>query len=73
MAVANVKAPLEMMVRLSTPLSCNTRPVPERPDTVPPMVYVVGAVVEPQEARANENAIVKIVKYHFIFTLPPPH
>ena len=29
------------MVRLLVPLSCRTRPVPVRPEIVPPMVYVV--------------------------------
>ena len=37
MLVAKVKEPLEEMERLSPPLSSRTR-VPERPDTVPPMV-----------------------------------
>ena len=29
------------MVRLLVPLSCRTKPVPVRPEMVPPMVYVV--------------------------------
>src|SRR5271155_5968105 len=39
-AVGNVNPPLAVMVRLSPPLSCRTRPVPERFTTVPPMVTV---------------------------------
>src|SRR5271168_4569913 len=39
-AVGNVNPPLAVMVRLSPPLSCRTRPVPERLTTVPPMVTV---------------------------------
>ena len=40
--VAKVKAPLAEIGRLSPPLSRSTRPVPVRPETVPPMVYAVG-------------------------------
>src|SRR5690348_9401751 len=29
------------MLRLSVPLSCNTSPLPDSPETVPPIVYVV--------------------------------
>jgi hypothetical protein len=39
-AVAKVKAPFALIVSLSPPLSCKTRPVPVRPATVPPMVKV---------------------------------
>lgn len=35
--LANVKGPFAVTVRLSPPLSCNTKPVPERPETVPLM------------------------------------
>lgn len=37
--VWNVNDPFETMLRLSPPLSCNTKPAPESPETVPPMVY----------------------------------
>ena len=40
MAVAKVKLPLALMKALSPPLFRNTRPVPVRPETVPPMVKV---------------------------------
>src|SRR4029077_2571197 len=39
MAVLKVKVEFPVIVRLSIPLSCRTRPVPVRPVTVPPMVY----------------------------------
>jgi hypothetical protein len=38
MAVVNVKLPFALTDRLLLPLFCNTKPVPERPETVPPMV-----------------------------------
>ncbi len=37
-AVAKVKLPLPLMVRLSPPLFCSTSPLPVRPATVPPTV-----------------------------------
>src|ERR1700677_112886 len=39
-AVAKVKLPLLLMVRLSPRLSCNTSPDPVRPVTVPPIVNI---------------------------------
>src|SRR5665213_1515704 len=57
------------MVRLSPALSCNTRPVPAKPETVPPIVYVVGAVVEPQEIRKKGNATIANASNDFVFTL----
>ena len=38
--VANVNAPLALTLRSSPPLSCNTT-VPDSPDTVPPIEYVL--------------------------------
>ena len=35
-AVAKVKAPLALMARLLPPLFRSTKPVPLRPDTLPP-------------------------------------
>ncbi len=41
MLVVNAKlVALALTGRLLPPLSCNTSPVPERPDTAPPIVYV---------------------------------
>ena len=37
-AVVNVKLPSALTARLLPPLSCKTSPVPESPETVPPMV-----------------------------------
>jgi len=37
-AVAKVKVPLELTVRLSAPLSCSTNPDPTKPLTLPPIV-----------------------------------
>lgn len=64
MGVENVKAPLVVTVRLLPLLSCKTSPVPERPETVPPIVYVAGVGVvggaedeelpPPQEVRQKE-------------------
>ena len=48
MAVAKVKLPLAVMVRLSPPLSCKTKPVPVRPVIVPPMVKVEDDVWPPE-------------------------
>src|SRR5579863_9867288 len=62
-AVLKVKLPLVVMERLSPPLSCNTSPVPERPETVPPMVNVVGVgggvlppELPPPQAESNIKA-----------------
>ena len=43
--VAKVKVPLEPTARSSPPLFRSTRPVPVRPLTVPPMVYLGGGLV----------------------------
>src|SRR5271165_6323709 len=43
--VANVKDPFALTLRLSPPLSCSTT-VPDRPDTVPPTLYVGPLVQE---------------------------
>jgi hypothetical protein len=40
-AVANVNAPFAVTGKLSPPLSASTKPVPVKPVTVPPIVYVV--------------------------------
>src|SRR5882724_1733156 len=45
-AVLKVKEPLAGIVRLSPPLSCKTKPVPVRPETVTPMVAFTAAVVQ---------------------------
>ena len=45
MAVAKVKLPLAVTFRLSPLLSCSTSPLPDRPDTEPPTVYVPGRPV----------------------------
>lgn len=42
MDVVKVKAPFALTGRLLPPLFCNTNPVPKRPETVPPIVSVVG-------------------------------
>src|SRR6266550_5146953 len=38
MVVLNRNEPFTVIVRLSTPLSCRTRPVPAKPETDPPTV-----------------------------------
>jgi hypothetical protein len=45
--------------------------VPERPEIVPLILYVVGALLEPQEARKNETSTAGIIRIDFIFTLIP--
>ncbi len=46
MAVAKVKLPFALTGRLSPPLSSSTRPVPERPETATPIVYVTVVVTQ---------------------------
>src|ERR1700731_5360299 len=46
--MAKVKGPFALTVRSSVVLSFRTTPVPVRPFTVPPMVFMVGPPPEPE-------------------------
>jgi hypothetical protein len=47
--VEKVKLPLLLTEKLLPPLSCRVSPVPAKPETVPPIVYVTGGGVPPLE------------------------
>src|SRR5688572_1308870 len=44
MDVANVNGPLALIVRLSPPLFCSTRPLPLSPARLPPIVRLAGGL-----------------------------
>jgi hypothetical protein len=48
---------------LSVPLSCNSNPAPDSPDTVPPIVYVVsgGPIVPPPPPPPHAEKDIDVV------------
>ena len=61
MGVVKVNPPLALTNRLLPPLSCKVSPVPDRPKTVPPMVYVTGGgggvLLPPPHAEKESGTI----------------